>query len=797
MQDKIQCVAIAILFFFFIFNVVVLDSSARKVAPKIKNPTTIVEVIDGDSIKVRDLQELIVKPKKQKYSKKNNPAVDLMRRLREDGKRVNPEKMPYYNYDKYEKIVLAINDFDVDFEKEKGGVANKFKFFSQYVDTAAWTGNRVLNVSIKEKSSKVHAGDSLGKSVEIVEGIRSHGIDESFNQDNIRTVIEDVVREVDLYSNDITLLQNRFVSPLSAIAADYYKYEITDTADLMGVKCVELSFAPHNAQSMGFNGKLYVAIDDSVTYVRRAMLRLPKAANVNFIENLYITQNNVLDSDGKVHKTLDDVCIEFQLIPGLPKFYANRLSSFSEFDYKNPGKLETPTVSSSEIVMKMAESRPEEYWSMVRSRPLSRAQAAMGDMMSRFRSVPVLYWGEKVLSILVNGYIKTGNPSKFDIGKVNTFLSFNTAEGARLRVGGITTAALSPHWFGRGYVAYGTRDHKWKYSGEFEYSFNEKKHNSREFPINSIRATYSYDTDQLGQHYLFTNADNIFLSLKRMKSDLITYRRMGVLEYNLELLNNFSLGIAVRNEIQEATQWVPFRKGNGMYDKDFTQSVMKLQIRYAPGEKFVQGPTSRLPVNMDAPVFLFTHEFGPKGFLGGDFTLNKTELSIQKRFWFSAFGYTDILLKGGMIWSKVQFPALLWQNANISYTIQPESYTLLNPMELAMDRFASLDLSYYSNGLIFNRVPLIKKLKLREIFTFKGFYGRLSRKNNPEYNEDLYRFPEGAHTQAMGKKPYMEIGAGIDNILSILRVDYVWRLTYKDRPDVAKSGLRVSLHFSF
>lgn len=399
--------------------------------------------------------------------------------------------------------------------------------------------------------------------------------------------------------------------------------------------------------------------------------------------------------------------------------------------------------------------------------------------------------------VLVNGFITTGNPSKFNIGAVNTFISYNAAEGLRLRFGGMTTTALSPHLFGSGYVAYGLKDRKFKYKGELEYSFVPKKYTPREFPVNSIRAIYQYDTDQLGQHYLFTNSDNVFLSLKRMKSDLITYRRLAKLEYNLELRNNLSFNIEARHETQEATRWVPFVTGDGRADKHFHQAVLKAGIRFAPGEKVVSTTSKRLTVNKDAPVFMLTHEFGPKGFFGADFTLNKTELSAQKRFWFSSFGYTDIILKGGILWSQVQFPALLWQNANISYTIQPESYTLLNPMEFAMDKYASLDFTYFMNGLIFNRIPLIKKLKIREVFTFKGFVGSLSNKNNPEFNPQLYRFPGDAAVHPMGKTPYMEIGCGIDNILTILRLDYVWRLTYKDLPGIDKRGLRLSLHFSF
>ncbi len=763
------------------------------------------EIISVDSLnkefntaKTRELQELIVKRKHRKYSKKNNPAVDLMRKVRRDYPSLDPSKREFYSYDKYEKIQIGISEFNHDFIKPAGKGNSRLSFMQQYIDTAPWTGSRILNLGLKEKNSKVLDGENRGNKFEVIKGFKSEGIDDAINQDNTAKVIGDIIREINPYSNDITLLQNRFVGPLSAIGADYYMYEITDTLPVGGEECIELSFYPHNPESMGFNGKLYIATHDSLRYVKRATMRLPKASNVNYIHNLFISQNFEIDSTGMLNKTLDDVCIEFRIMPKTPVLYSNRVTHYSGFSNEDiPEFSEYSDRGGESISLSDAHRKSARYWNELRPVPLTSSQEAMGSMMTKMRKIPFLYWTEKVLLTLINGYITTGNPSKFDIGPVNTILSYNTAEGLRIRGGGLTTVALSPRVFGRGYVAYGFKDRKVKYSGELEYSFVDKKYGSREFPVNSIRATYNYDIDQLGQHYLFTNADNMFLSLKRMSSDLITYRRLAKLEYNLELLNNFSLGIELHHEKQESTSWVPFIDGEGNHFRYCKQSGAKITLRYAPGEKFVQGVTGRAPINMDAPIFLLTHEFGPKGFLGSDFTLNKTEFSAQKRFWFSAFGYTDIILKAGAIWSKVQFPVLLWQNANLSYTIQPESYSLLNPMEFAMDKYASLDMQYYMNGLIFNRLPLIKKLKLREVLTFKGFYGSLSKKNNPEFNADLFRFPLEAKTRPMGKQPYMELGVGIDNILTILRVDYVWRLTYRDLPGIDKSGLRVSLHFSF
>jgi len=277
----------------------------------------------------------------------------------------------------------------------------------------------------------------------------------------------------------------------------------------------------------------------------------------------------------------------------------------------------------------------------------------------------------------------------------------------------------------------------------------------------------------------------------------VTYRRLAKLGYILELPNNFSVEASLNHETQYATRWLPFTFADGRSDASYRQASACLTLRWAPGEKFVQGRTQRLPLNMDAWVLQLSHEYGPKGMLGADFTLNRTELSVRKRLWLSAFGYTDIVLKMGKVWSSVYYPALMWPNANLSYTIQPESYSLMNPMEFANDQYAALDFTYFGNGILFNRVPLLKKLKIREAVTFKGLIGSLSDKNNPEKNNNIYRFPVDSKSRPMGKTPYMEVGVGIDNILTFLRVDYVWRLTYRDAPDIDKSGVRISLHFSF
>ncbi|MCC8070914.1 MAG: DUF5686 and carboxypeptidase regulatory-like domain-containing protein [Bacteroidales bacterium] len=752
-------------------------------------------VIDLVPIGVQ-LDEVVVKRKKEKYSKKNNPAVDFVRRIMAAQDLTDPHRHAYYNYDKYERINLALND--VNPESNNHLLLKRFDFLREHIDTSEISGKPILNISTREKASEVHYRREPRSEKEYVTGINRAGFDDILDEESMQTFYEDVMREIDLYQNDVNILQNRFVSPLSRIATDFYKFYLNDTLMVGDTRCIELTFAPHNVESFGFTGRIYVAEGDSSMMIRKVVMNVPHNINLNFIDKLYLEQEYVAAPDGTRLKVRDDMTAEVSILPGLQPFYVRRHTAYAHHSFDAPTDSATLFKPMQKIVeTSMARRQDDDFWEEARLIPITDNERHVATMMERLRANKLYYWSEQVVKVLVSGYIPTGNPSKLDIGPMNTTVSHNGLEGWRLKAGGMTTANLSTRWFGRGYVAWGTDDHRWKYKGEVEYSFIDKKYHSREFPVNSLRFTHLYDVDMIGQHYEFTNPDNIFLSLKRADDNQITYHRVSQLEYTLELQNNFSLVASLKHERQEATRFMPFVNGLGQSFGHYNESSVSLQLRFAPGEKFYQMKTYRIPINFDAPIFVLSHTFAPKSFLGNSFMVNKTELSIQKRFWFSAFGYTDIVVKGGHVWSRSPYPNLLIPNANLSYTIQPESFCLMNAMEFVNDSYASWDFTYWANGLILNRIPLLKQLRLREAFSCRGLWGHLSKRNDPAFNPELYRFPADAHTQRMSNTPYVEAGVGVENILKILRLDYVWRLTYRDAPGISKSGLRLALHITF
>lgn len=736
-----------------------------------------------------ELDEVVVRKGKEKYSKKDNPAVEMIRKLRARRDDNDPKRFPHYGYTQYERMMLGLGNLDDIISKPE-----EQAWISEYADTSMLTGKRVLPISIKETVARDYY-DATGHK-RIILGSKHAGIDERIDQNNVKKILDDFMGEIDIFQNDVTLLTNRFVSPLSRIAVDFYKFYLNDTVDVDGERCAVLSFVPFTPQTFGFLGRLYVSLEDSTMFIKRVSMGVPYDINLNYVERMSVVQDFDRAPNGSRLKVRDNIEVSFKLMPGVPEAFARRETTYRDHNFE---RAETGAFNfkGSQSIGSGAEFMPDEFWQEYRPEDVRSTTASIKGLMQRLRGSKLFYWAEQFVVVMVNGYIPTAKVSKVDIGPLNTLISGNSLEGLRLRLGAMTNVNLSRRWFARAYMAYGFRDKRLKYMGSLEYSFVPKKSLDQEFPIHSLRLTHRYDVDKLAQHYLYTNQDNVFLTLRRHKDVRMQYLRTTRLEYRHEWYNHFSIALGIEHNIHESTRYVPFVYADGDVRQRYTQAGFTAQLRFAPGETFYQARSYRVPINMDAPIMTLTQTYMPKGFMGSLHEINKTELGIQKRFWFSAFGYADVIVKGEKVWSKVAYPDLLMPNVNLSYTIQPESYSLMKPMEFINDQALSWDLTYWGNGVLMNRLPLIKRLRLREVLTLRGIWGSLSDKNNPAQSSDVFLFPADALCQPMGDKPYMEAGVGIDNILTILRVDYVWRLTYRDHAGTDRRGVRIQLHFNF
>jgi hypothetical protein len=321
-----------------------------------------------------------------------------------------------------------------------------------------------------------------------------------------------------------------------------------------------------------------------------------------------------------------------------------------------------------------------------------------------------------------------------------------------------------------------------------------------------VSLSHSYDLRFPGQELISTDKDNVFLSFRRAPLTQMLLERKTEVNYRKELYKGLSYQLHANHRC-----WQPV--GNLAFEsRDIADNIATVNglntteiggtFRLAVGERFYQNRNSRVPLSKFYSVFTFSHTSGIKGLLSGDYAYHLTETSMQHTLDLCAMGYAKMMFKAGKQWSKVPFPLLIIPQANQSYLEIPETYNLMNVLEFANDQYASFDLDYHMNGLLLNWLPINKHLKMREVFTFKSLIGSLSDYNNPDATRaPQWLMPTQADGQnstfRLGKTPYMEAGVGLENIFSLIRLDYVWRLTYRNHPNIDKSGIRIGLKFQF
>ena len=771
-------------------------------SPKTKMPLRIsMQAIDYA------LSEVTIKPKKERYSRKDNPAVTLVKKITEQRDNNSINNKPFYSRKRHETLNIALNNFDSSSNK----IGKKLKFLEEYIDTSLISGKPILNVSAREIIGTDYYKKDPKRERKHVIARNRNGIDDGFSSGEIDGLFEEVFKDIDIFQDNISIFRNKFVSPLSKLGPSFYRYYIMDTVEIEGEKYTDLTFAPFNAESFGFTGHIYVSTDSSL-FIKSIDMTVPQDINMNFVEYMNITQSFSRLNDGTRMLDNEKLVCELKVVSATNGFYAHRNVVYADYKFETDEQALKILDSPMEVVEdENSLNRDKEFWSANRISTVSEKEQSVKSMMEKLRANPWFYWSEKCVSFLFTGWVplRKYDPPVF-YGPVNTTFSYNGLEGLRLRAGAMTSAYLNPHLFGRFYVAYGFKDNKLKYMGELEYSFKKKKEHANEFPIHSLRLHYVHDIFQYGQDYLYTNKDNFVLSLKRGNDNKIGYVRKAELTYTHELHNHFSYKLTLRNRIDIESRFIKFERAQTINDETtitsipkLNQSEVELTLRYAPGEKFLQSKWNRRSLKPEKPVFTLSHKVGFKDILGSDFYYHHTEARFQKRFWFSAFGYTDCILKAGKIWNQVPYPLLIIPNTNLSYTIQKESYWLMNPMEFFTDQYASWDVSYHMNGLLFNRIPLIRKLNWREVITCRGMFGHLSEKNRPDPLNTgvLYRLPyennDYSNHYLKSSLPYIEASIGIENIFKVLRVDYVRRFTYTDLPGISKWGIRIEFHVQF
>ncbi len=768
------------------------------------------------------IQEASVTGKRKKYSRKNNPAVEMMKKVIAAKKKSDLRQHDYYSFDKYAKITLAFNEITDKVFQE--GKFKRMPFLKDHVEVCNETGKLILPVSVDETVSREIYRKSPESEKTLVTGQRTNGINELLSTGEILTTMaKDFFTDVDIYEEDIDLLQARFTSPIATNGAiRFYRYFIEDTVMVDNDKCFELSFTPNNPQDFGFTGMLYV-MADSTWRIKRAVLGLPQRSNVNFVESMRISQTFTQLPTGEQVMTSDDMIVQLKILDFIQKGQVRRTAEYSNFSF-TPIPDKAFKFKGDIHVDANAQMRDEEFWEQHRSETLTHSESRMDAFIRNLQNIkgfkPILFVGKAFIENFVETSTDPKKPSKVDIGPVNTMITHNEVDGLRLRFSAQTTANLHPNLFLRSYIAYGFKDERWKGLGEVTWSFNKKVYLPREFPVNNLTFTYNRDVMSPSDRFLPTDKDNVFVSFKWTKVDHMMYYENFRLLWDKEWANGLRINLKLSTERDQPTAALFYQKMDGkgqptadptLWKKSLRTTDATVSLDYRPGVTWINTKQRRISTNNDAPRITISHTTGVKGVLGNDYTFNRSEASFYKRVWLASWGRIDMTLKAGAQWNKVPFPLLITPMANLSYVRQTDHFSLIDNMEFLNDRYASLMVDWDLSGKIFNRIPLLRRLKWREYIGCNVLWGTLTSKNNPflEKNANdsrLFYFP--GHFNADGtfdylsrpmdrRKPYVEVVAGIHNIFKLLHVEYVRRLNYLEDPKTKDWGIRLMLRVTF
>lgn len=757
---------------------------------------------------VYGLQEVVVKPQRltreERYRRKGNPAVELVRKVIDHKEANRIESAECYTSKRYEKLIMALDRFNVNFDSSR--FWHEFSFLEKYIDTSQFNTTPTLTVSLRETLAEDDYQSRPRVERRHVIAQRFQGVDDILDREGLATNIDAMFTKVNIFDNDIEIMLNRFVSPLSStLAVSYYHYYIMDTLEVDGDRCIDLAFAPVNAESYGFTGHLYI-MADSTYALKKYSINVPPHINMNFVSDLAIEQSFKQLENGLWASDKTNTYVRFYLFKNMRQIYARH--NLYQYDYEVGVRLPDSLMANmngEESVSDSARKYTRSQWNAMRPLELTGKESVIDSLMPELRRIPKFDATIRVGEVVVSGYLATDKDrrkSKFDFGPLYNTLSYNGLEGIRLRIGGMTTTNLHPHWFMNGYLAFGFKDMRLKHNATLIYSFNDKDFHPFESLRHAFYLTTYYDVEVPGQTYSLFDRDNIFMSFSMgSPTQRMQYVRRTKLRYEKEWANRFSLDTWVQHENNEAAGTLHYERINA----DGTTSNVKyyndlqfgLTLRFAPGEPLYNnrlGQESPFNLSKDAPVISLTHTMG---YMDNSFFYNRTDINAEKRFWLSAFGHIDATVQTGIIWNQVPYPKLYIPNSNQSLFLTPKAFSLMQPMEFMMDQYVAFFGTYYLKGWIFNRIPLIKKLKLREVVSFSMVYGGLSQKNNPNLMyEGLYAMPEGC--SPIGKVPYMEMSIGVENILKFIRVDWVHRLSYTDGlSKKEKNGVRLTFRLTF
>jgi hypothetical protein len=729
----------------------------------------------------QQLQEVVIY--NGKTSKKNNPALVILRKIWERKRKNGLKMFNQYQYEKYEKVEFDLNTIDSAFMKQK--IFKGMEFVFKKVDTSKVTGKTYLPIFINESLYDVYGDNKLKKEKSLLKANKNSGLS---NGDGVNTFIKDLYNDYNIYNNHLNFFDKSFTSPISTTGIDVYNYVLRDSAFVDNKWCYNIVFYPRRKNELTFKGDFWV--NDSTYAIKTINMAVSKSANINWVKDIYIEQEFDVVNDSVFLLTRDYMMSDFALNKKEESkgVYGKRTTLFRnhKFNEEKPAKFYKEEVN---YIDNAVYTKSDDYWDQNRFEKLNKDEIGVYKMLDTLKTVKKFKQMYNLVSILGSGYI---NYHKFDYGPIFSTFGYNVVEGWRLRVGGRTYFGPNDKWRLQGYTAYGFQDNKFKYGFSGKWMIDSKNRiiisggNRRD--IEQIGASLTTTNDVLGRSFA---SSSVFST--RTNGNL-TNINLSNLAIEIEPVKNltFQTGFSYRT-LESAS---PTFSLDYYTDDTYTttkskvkQSEVNLEIEYTPNKKTVGYGVERL--NVDSPysrVFV-NYSQGFKGLMNSDFDYSKIQLYYKQPITIGPLGRTNLTLELGKTFGKVPLGLMSVIPGNQTYFVIGNTFSNLNFYEFVSDRYATFQWEHNFQGRLLSRIPLMRKLNWREIVGVRSVYGDVSNENRLLNASGLiYKAPI---------TPYWEYSVGIGNIFKVFRIDASWRGNYLDVPGTNNFTIKGQFGFYF
>jgi len=741
----------------------------------------IVKISDGEKLK-----EVVIFT--GKTSKKNNPALDILRKIWARKRQNGLNKFKQYQMEKYEKVEFDLNTIDSALMKSK--VFKGMEFIFKQVDTSRVTGKTYLPIFINESIYDVY-GDNVNQKVkEVIKANKNSGLG---NGDGVNSFIKDLYSNYEIYNNYITFFDKSFTSPLSRTGIDVYNYVLRDSSFIDKKWCYNIVFYPRRKNELTFKGDFWV--NDSTFAIKNINMSVTKSANINWVKDIYIEQDFDVVSDSVFLLNRDYMMTDFALNKNEKSkgIYGKRTTLFRnhQFDQEKPAAFYKEKVN---YIDNAVYKKSDAFWSENRFEKLSKDELGVYKMLDTLKTVKKFNQMYDLVTILGSGYIHPGN---FEYGPIFSIFGYNEVEGLRLRFGGRTYFGPNDLWRVQLYTAYGIKDDKFKYGLSGKWMVNKENRiiisggNRRD--VEQIGASLTTTNDVLGRSFA---SSSLFSSGSNGK---LTNINLSTFSAEIEPVKNviFQAGFSYRTlesassvfSLDYYTSLPTLSSLPAEIKSDLKQTEFNVGIDYTPNKKTIGYGVERRIIDNPYSRFFVNYSQGFKGFLNSDFDYKKVQLYYKQPIIIGLLGKTNLIVELGKIYGNVPLGLLSIVPGNQSYFNIENTFNNLNFYEFVTDEYATFQWEHNFNGKLFARIPFMRKLNWREIIGVKGVYGTISNENKTINASGLvYKAPTD---------PYWEYNAGIGNIFKVFRLDFSWRGSYLNVPETNNFTIKGSFGFYF